>query len=45
MTKDYWSCSNCGEILDRDIDPPANEKLSLCIYCEDERCRTEMKGE
>lgn len=45
MTRDYWICSNCGEILDRDIDPPANRELSLCIYCEDERYQTEIKNE
>ena len=42
---DCWTCFSCGEMFDRNIDSPANEVLSLCVYCEDERLQMEVRNE
>ncbi len=35
-----WRCQNCNEWF-TDLADCANEKLLLCVYCEDERLQIE----
>lgn len=37
---DYWAYSNCGTEFTNPADC-ANERLLLCVYCEDERMQAE----